>query len=78
MSSLLNHILVLPYKFFINRSTGELIFRLNSNIYVKQILTQKLVTLILDIILSIAYIYLMIKFSFTLSMIIFIVTLIIK
>ena len=77
MSSLLNHILVLPYKFFINRSTGELIFRLNSNIYVKQILTQKLVTLILDIILSIAYIYLMIKFSFTLSMIIFIVTLII-
>ena len=74
MSNLLEHMLKLPYTFFTNRSSGELIFRFNSNVYVRQILSQKLVSLVIDFFLIFVYLYIMLKYSVSLTVIILIIS----
>lgn len=68
MSKLLRHLLNLPYSFFTNRSTGELIFRANSNSYISQILTEKLVSIFIDSLLVFIYLFIMFKYSIPLSL----------
>lgn len=68
MSKLLQHLLDLPYNFFTNRSTGELIFRANSNSYISQILTEKLVSIFIDSLLIFIYLFMMFNYSIPLSL----------
>ena len=68
MSKLLKHLLNLPYSFFTNRSTGELIFRANSNSYISQILTERLVSIFIDSLLVFVYLFMMFKYSIPLSL----------
>lgn len=69
METLINHILKLPYKFFSNRSSGELIFRLNSNVYLRQILSQSFISIFADTFLTIVYLLLMVYYSKVLTFI---------
>ena len=62
-------IMALPLNFFVNRSTGDLIFRSNLTTYIQQLLSSQLVTTIIDIIFVIAYLYLMISYSVQLTII---------
>ncbi|TEA45661.1 peptidase domain-containing ABC transporter [Bacillus sp. BH2] len=63
MEQVFKHLLNLPYKFFQNRTTGELLFRLNSNTYIRQILSEKMISIIIDTLLIFVYIFLMFKYS---------------
>ena len=61
MGNLFKHLLNLPYKFFTNRSSGELIFRMNSNVYIRQLLSQRVISIFIDSLLAVAYLIVMIN-----------------
>ena len=67
MEQVFKHLLNLPYKFFQNRSTGELLFRLNSNTYIRQILSEKMISIIIDTLLIFVYVFLMFTYSIPLT-----------
>lgn len=69
MTKFMKKIMALPLNFFVNRSTGDLIFRSNLTTYIQQLLSSQLVTTIIDIIFVIAYLYLMISYSVQLTII---------
>lgn len=63
MDKFMEKIANLSYKFFVNRSTGDLIFRTNLINYIQQILSQNLIKTIIDIMFFFVYIILMVKYS---------------
>lgn len=69
MTSFMKKIMVLPLNFFVNRSTGDLIFRSNLTTYIQQILSSQLVTTVIDVIFVFAYFTLMLSYSVQLTMI---------
>src|SRR5581483_1143775 len=48
MLSFFEHLLKLPYQFFQQRSTGDLLMRLNSNTTIRDILTSQMISSLLD------------------------------
>lgn len=73
LSGTLTHLLKLPLHFFINRNSGELIFRINSNTVVRRLVTDTLLNSIIDFIFLIVYFLVMLQFNITLSLITLIV-----
>ncbi|HDH4325661.1 TPA: peptidase domain-containing ABC transporter [Staphylococcus aureus] len=73
MSKVFMHLLSLPYSFFQNRSTGEIIFRLNSNNYIRQILSEKVISVALDILLLFLYLVIMIRYSLILTVVVLLI-----
>lgn len=69
MTYYMQKLLKLPLSFFINRSTGELIFRSNLSVYIRQILTQKVVLLAVDSVFLVFYVLLMWSYSPPLALI---------
>jgi ATP-binding cassette, subfamily B, bacterial CylB len=69
MTYYMQKLLKLPISFFVNRSTGELIFRSNLSVYIRQILTQNVVLLVVDSVFLIFYIALMWTYSPILSLV---------
>ncbi|AUO14639.1 peptidase domain-containing ABC transporter [Priestia megaterium] len=69
MSRFIYNLINLPITFFMNRSTGDLIFRSNLNVYIRQILTQRLVTIITDCLFLFVYLFIMIQYSVQLTII---------
>lgn len=69
MTYYMQKLLKLPITFFVNRSTGELIFRSNLSVYIRQILTQNVVLLVVDSVFLIFYIALMWTYSPILSLV---------
>lgn len=69
MTRFMKKIMALPLNFFVNRSTGDLIFRSNLTTYIQQILSNQLVTTFIDIIFVFAYFSLMLSYSVQLTMI---------
>ena len=59
----------LPFSFFDNRSNGDILFRANSNIYIREILSTTLITLFIDLLLLVTYTVIMMVFSIKLSII---------
>lgn len=72
MTTFMQHLLKLPYRFFENRSNGELIFRANSNVYIRQILSNRTITLLVDSLLLFIYFILMLRISIDMSFIVLI------
>lgn len=69
MTGFMKKIMALPLNFFVNRSTGDLIFRSNLTTYIQQLLSSQLVTTIIDVAFVIAYFRLMISYSVRLTII---------
>ena len=69
MTDFMKKIMALPLNFFVNRSTGDLIFRSNLTTYIQQLLSSQLVTTIIDVFFVIAYFRLMISYSLKLTFI---------
>ena len=67
MTDFIGKLLKLTYSFFENRSTGELLFRANSNVYIRQILSTKVITVFIDVVLLISYIAMMATYSLILT-----------
>lgn len=62
LSMTIFQLLDLPYSYFVNRSKGELIYRINSNAYIRQILIEQVISLIIDVLFF--FLYLIVMFSF--------------
>lgn len=69
MTGFMKKIMSLPLNFFVNRSTGDLIFRSNLTTYIQQILSSQLITTVIDIVFALAYFSLMLSYSVELTMI---------
>ncbi|MFJ7755847.1 peptidase domain-containing ABC transporter [Peribacillus muralis] len=63
MEKFIGKLLTLPYTFFENRSVGELLFRANSNVYIRQILSTKVISFLIDGILLFTYLIVMFNYS---------------
>ena len=63
MERFIGKLLTLPYNFFENRSVGELLFRANSNVYIRQILSTKVISFLIDGILVFTYLAVMFQYS---------------
>lgn len=71
MSKFIHKLFHLPYSFFENRASGELLFRSNINVYIRQILSTNAVSFFIDLILLVTYSFIMFYFSIKLSLIVF-------
>lgn len=69
MTGFMKKIMSLPLNFFVNRSTGDLIFRSNLTTYIQQLLSSQLVTTVIDIIFVFAYLGLMLTYSVELTIV---------
>lgn len=63
MERFIGKLFSLPYNFFENRSVGELLFRANSNVYIRQILSTKVISFLIDGILIFTYLAVMYRYS---------------
>jgi ATP-binding cassette subfamily B protein len=55
MFNFFEHVLNLPLKFFQQRSSGDILMRLSSNIIIRQVLTNQVVSALLDVTLMLGY-----------------------
>lgn len=55
MSAFITKLFQLPYAFFDSRTSGDLIFRANSNVMMRQILSSRVISLVIDTVLIIGY-----------------------
>lgn len=67
METFIGKLFRLPYSFFESRTGGELLFRTNANVYIRQILSNRMVSIIIDFILLISYAVLMFTSSVSLG-----------
>ncbi|WP_070040679.1 peptidase domain-containing ABC transporter [Robinsoniella peoriensis] len=66
-SKTIGHLLKLPYKFFVNRGKGEIIFTVNCNQYIRAILSNQMLSLFMDLIFLMLYFTIMLTYSVELS-----------
>ena len=69
-SSFIDHLVKLPYQFFLQRSTGDLMTRLNSNVTVREILTGGAVSTLLDGVLVAGYLILIFAQSVSMGLVV--------
>lgn len=55
----IKQLLDLPYSYFVNRSKGELIYRINSNSYIRQVLLDQMMEVVIDIMFFFLYLIMM-------------------
>jgi len=55
MAGVLSHLLALPYRYFQQRSSGDLLVRLSSTSYVRDVLSGRLLTMLIDSVFVVAY-----------------------
>lgn len=67
MKKFMQKIINLPLRFFVNRSTGDLIFRANLSVVIQQIMSQRLLTIFVDFLFVFVYFILMMRMSIQLS-----------
>lgn len=69
MKTFMGKIMHLPLRFFVNRSTGDLIFRANLSVIIQQIMSQRMLTLFVDFLFVFIYLILMLSISPQMTMI---------
>ncbi|MBD8038715.1 peptidase domain-containing ABC transporter [Solibacillus sp. A46] len=74
MNDFMNKLYKLPYSFFEHRSKGDLLFRANSAIFIRDIISTSMITIFIDSLLIITYTIVMINFSVQLSMFLFLLS----
>ena len=77
MSKFIEKLFQLPYMFFENRSSGELLFRSNLNVLIRQILSTNVISFFIDIFLLVTYSIIMFYFSEKMGSIVLIIAIII-
>ncbi|WP_347963120.1 peptidase domain-containing ABC transporter [Lactococcus formosensis] len=69
LGNTIHQLLHLPYSYFVNRSKGELIYRINSNSYIRQILVDQVLELALSFLFLVVYIFIMFWMNIFLALI---------
>lgn len=72
MTSLIKKMFSLPYSFFETRTSGDLVHRANSNFIIREILSSGLISVTIDTLLVIGYVFMMVFMSFKLTVIVLI------
>ena len=70
MGRFLDHLLHLPLGFFLQRETGDLVQRVQSNAILRQLFSSQSVAALLDSILLASYVLLMLAFNWTLGLVV--------
>ncbi|MEE6272099.1 peptidase domain-containing ABC transporter [Georgenia wangjunii] len=55
MAGILDHLLVLPYRYFQQRSTGDLLVRFSSTAYIRDVLSGRLLPMVIDAVFVVVY-----------------------
>lgn len=69
MKNFMQKIISLPLRFFVNRSTGDLIFRANLSVIIQQIMSQRMLAISVDFFFVFIYLILMFQLSVKLTLI---------
>ncbi|QFK72951.1 peptidase domain-containing ABC transporter [Pradoshia sp. D12] len=77
MSRFMTVLFKLPFLYFNNRTSGDLLFRANSNALIKQLLSTTGISVVIDILLVFSYSVIMFQYSVQLSLILLIIGLVI-
>ncbi|MED2801205.1 peptidase domain-containing ABC transporter [Bacillus thuringiensis] len=70
MSAFISKLFSLQYSFFEARTSGELIYRANSNVIIRQILSSRAISLIIDMILIVGYAIMMFYLQWRLGLLV--------
>ncbi|WP_052947340.1 peptidase domain-containing ABC transporter [Aneurinibacillus tyrosinisolvens] len=70
MSVFITKLFDLPYYFFESRTSGDLVFRANSNIMIRQILSSRVISLVIDLVLIFGYAITMFCLQWQLSLLV--------
>ena len=74
ITSIINKIISLPYSYYKNKSTGEIISRINDALYIKNIITKILTTVLLDTILSLVVLIVLFSINITMTSLLLLLT----
>ncbi|CDR52647.1 peptidase domain-containing ABC transporter [Staphylococcus schweitzeri] len=74
LSQTISKLLDLPYSYFTNRNNGELIYRINSNVYIREIFIDQLISAIVNVCFFIFYLIVMFILSMHLAIITIFIT----
>lgn len=69
----MKHLIYLPYSFYEKRTLGDILFRANSIVYIREILSNNFIAAILDLLMIV--VYAVVLFSFSKYMVIFLISL---
>lgn len=72
----INKIINLPYSYYKNRQTGEIISRVNDLFYIKNVISKVIITLFLDNILSIIILIILFTINKTMTLLLLLITII--
>lgn len=76
MTSIIRKIILLPYSYYKNKTTGEMISRINDVLYLKNVITKIITTIFLDIFLSLTVIIILFNININLTLILLTITII--
>ena len=76
ITTTINKIISLPYSYYKNKTTGEIISRVHDLFYIKNVISKIIITLFLDIILSIVVLVILFSINTSMTIILLIITII--
>ena len=76
ITSIMRKIILLPYSYYKNKTTGEMISRINDLLYLKNIITKLITTIFIDIFLSLLIILILFKINTSMTLILLLITII--
>lgn len=76
ITTTINKIISLPYSYYKNKTTGEIISRVNDLLYIKNVISKIITTIFLDIILSLVVMIILLTINKTMTIILFIIIII--
>lgn len=76
ITTTVNKIISLPYSYYKNKTTGEIISRVNDLLYIKNVISKIIITIFLDTILSLAVIIILYNINKTMTLLLLLITII--
>ena len=76
ITTTIDKIISLPYSYYKNKTTGEMISRINDLFYIKNVISKIIVTIFLDIILALSTLIILFNINKTMSLYLFIIIMI--
>ena len=76
ITTTINKIISLPYSYYKNKTTGEIISRVNDLLYIKNVVSKFIITLFLDTILSLAVLIILFKINRNMTLLLLLITII--
>lgn len=76
ITTTINKIISLPYSYYKNKTTGEIISRVNDLLYIKNVISKIIITIFLDAVLSIIVLIILFSINKTMTILLLLITII--